>query len=253
MSKLSSETIFHFANRVSLLGILENDFYPHWSVENFDFVGAGMPMVIPLLCFCDIPLGQIHEHINDYGKYGIGMKKEWANKNKLNPVLYMENNSALSELFTKTLNQVSEEIESIRELGMLIDSQKEMMNKLIKMLQYCKQFEGRFSKGSINKDKKFYNEREWRYVPDIVDTSVKYLLLPIKDYIEPLKTELNRQIQTKKLTFSPSDINYLIIEEENDRIQFINEIDRIKAKYSDDDRKILKSKILSSRQIFEDF
>ena len=82
MSNLSSETLFHFTGFESLRSILENEFIPHWCIEDFYFKTNDVyaKIAIPMVCFCDIPLGNIKEHMDDYGNCGIGMKKSWARK-----------------------------------------------------------------------------------------------------------------------------------------------------------------------------
>jgi hypothetical protein len=87
-----SQSLFHFTNQAeSLFDILKAGFWPKYCLEDigwqnfekFDYIA------FPMVCFCDIPLSRIAEHTGYYGSYGIGLKKEWAEKNALNPVLYI--------------------------------------------------------------------------------------------------------------------------------------------------------------------
>ncbi|NOS83521.1 MAG: hypothetical protein HOP31_00140 [Ignavibacteria bacterium] len=41
-----------------------------------------------VVCFCDIPFKNIDEHIIQYGKYGIGLSKEWCKKQGVTPLRY---------------------------------------------------------------------------------------------------------------------------------------------------------------------
>lgn len=41
-----------------------------------------------MVCFCDIPLSEINLHTKKFGKYGIGVSKEWAGKQNITPVVY---------------------------------------------------------------------------------------------------------------------------------------------------------------------
>ena len=91
----------------------------------------------------------------------------------------------------------------------------------------------------------FYQEREWRYVPKDFD-------------INMLKVEHNdnKPIDVKPQTdfyldFKPDDIRCFIIKEESERMELINSIDKLG--YSKDELNLLKSKIITSKQILYDF
>jgi hypothetical protein len=82
---ISSNTLFHFTDkRENLINILENEFRPHFCLENFNFFAhdmnyrEGFEIAIPMVCFCDIPLSQARIHMKHYGEYGIGLSKEWG-------------------------------------------------------------------------------------------------------------------------------------------------------------------------------
>jgi hypothetical protein len=114
MPILSSDTLFHFTTWDNLIGILENEFYPKFSLEKFSFKNnISNISAVPMISFCDIPLSQIKLHVNRYGSYGIGLKKEWGITKGINPVLYIEKNSNLSSdiynLFINIIRKNKEE------------------------------------------------------------------------------------------------------------------------------------------------
>lgn len=119
----------------------------------------------------------------------------------------------------------------------------------IYILSRIKKYKGKISntKGEkTNKKKfaKFYDEREWRFVPNNLK------LQNIQIGKENDKFEFQDPSYTK-LQFNLSDIEYLIVKNESERINIINVIDKIK-----DEKEalaILKSKIQTIQQIKRDF
>jgi Putative abortive phage resistance protein AbiGi, antitoxin len=49
-----------------------------------------------IVCFCDLPLSNLSEHLNFYGNYGIGLTKEWGIGKGINPVIYLSQASELN-------------------------------------------------------------------------------------------------------------------------------------------------------------
>ncbi len=96
---LSSNTLIHFtANKEALKGILADNFKLKYCKEVLNWGDKSpMELYVPMVSFCDIPLSQIKEHISRYGHYGIGLTREWAVANKLNPVLYIQPGSSLAQ------------------------------------------------------------------------------------------------------------------------------------------------------------
>ena len=92
---ISANTLFHFVSqRKFLKDILHGKLIPRYCVEHFeinDYLKGDV--VIPMKCFCDIPLSQIYEHTNTYGKFAIGITEEWAQKEGITPVIYIHNQS----------------------------------------------------------------------------------------------------------------------------------------------------------------
>ena len=245
MSNISSDTIFHFTNFVSLKNILINDFIPHFCLETYHFVEQDVyaKVYIPMICFCDIPLGNIKDHIHFYGNYGIGMKKKWAQKNKLNPVFYIDENSDLLEYMSLLLTQFEKTV---------VDKQHINAVDMNVLFQYCKMFDGNMERHGKKFKRRFYDEREWRYIPNIKLFKNESVIFE-EDYIEPIKSKLNSLMLRFRLEYDPEDINYIIIENESKRNHTLKMIDRIGGNMSDEKKRVLCSKIISSEQIFKDF
>lgn len=89
---LSSNSLFHFVNRIDYLkDILINGFQARYVVENFPLLE--IPFAIPMKCFCDIPLGLIKKHLVKYGRYGVGISKDFAMQEGITPCFYVHENS----------------------------------------------------------------------------------------------------------------------------------------------------------------
>ena len=94
-----SHTLFHFTKNLDTLkSILQNGFWPRYCLEDFSWYNMNMNFIAyPLVSFCDIPLSRIDEHVAFYGEYGLGLTKEWARVNRLNPVVYLSDSTVVRD------------------------------------------------------------------------------------------------------------------------------------------------------------
>lgn len=241
---LSSNSLIHFTKTLTNLeSILKDNFkvlYCHEIICSKKEIHTFVPMV----SFCDIPFSQIKKHIKSYGNYGIGLKKEWAKKNRLNPVLYFDQNSSLGEhlieIFLESSNKTFKDGEYP-----------------IDIFNYLKNYEGDlYRKGKLLKNYRFSDEREWRYVLNVSESLMYTKLRNNQDKnIENdiLKKNLNNRISKERLSFEPNDIQYIIIKSEKERDKIIKILEKSKTNYPTDQLKILSSKIISTEQINYDF
>lgn len=203
-----------------------------------------------MVSFCDIPLSLVYRHMTKYGNYGIGMSKDWAERNMLNPVLYLRRGSQTTRILNDVLNVVVKDVKGVRKLGIEIESLTKLRDLLINFFTFTKPFD------CLTKDvkiTKYYDEREWRYVPDPSSYDGVKIILKETQFKDPLLSEENEKLKKAKLRFEPSDINYIIIKEETERLDLLEEIGRIKREYERHTRSVLLSKIISAEQIFQDF
>lgn len=243
---LSSNSVIHYThNLTSLVSILKDGFQAKYCYEKIyagsKFLHGGHPMV----CFCDIPLYQLTDHINSYGKYGIGLNKHWAKRKGLNPVLYFDSESYISHFLQDTFNK-------------LIDNEdwnEDSFDILVRLLAYSKNYQYDLLRGGkIVKDYRFYNEREWRYVLTLADRKGAPQWLDISE-IKAKKSEFNKQISEYRLKFECDDISYIIVDTAKDITIVVDEL-RDHFSISKKDSSILNilfTKILTIEQIQQDF
>lgn len=235
---VSSNTLFHFTDSLdNLLNILSNDFIPNYSYEQIIFNREKYEYKCPLVSFCDIPLAQIKEHLGMYGNYGIGLTKDWAIRNKLNPILYIEQNSLLSDSLIEILNTTLYDSEG---------SPEEYLKLRDIIIMHLKQYSGVFNRrGQLFRNYKFYNEREWRYIPNGFNI--------IQDDALEISEELKNELQKVKLVYHPNDIKYIIISHSNELDRMITDLSRIKRMYRGNIVQRVISRIITVEQIKEDF
>jgi hypothetical protein len=264
---ISTSTLFHFTNSVdNIVNILTNNFSPKYCLEELMYlVPEGTifhkfgNIAIPMVSFCDIPLSKIKYHIKEYGKYGIGLTKDWGIKNKINPVFYTIQNTNVTEILKEMINRMAPYEEHLnkdcdREKTSEIEIILSLLYKYTKLLEHIKPYEGiSYKSGTI---RRFYDEREWRFVPDAVEMMDKGLASAlIKNSFENpgILQEYNSKMENVKLLFEPRDVKYIIVDKEEEIFDIVERIRRIKIRYSVYDVMLLETRVISMEQILKDF
>lgn len=123
-------------------------------------------------------------------------------------------------------------------------------------MKFAKPYKGLLTRnGKVLREKTFYSEREWRFVPDLWLQLFLYDVLPYKMMIDSslrdqATFELGNQIQ---LEFEPSDIKYILISNENEILDLLTRIENVKGeKYSHNQLRILTTKIITIDKVLED-
>jgi hypothetical protein len=256
MSLISSSTLFHFTSSVhNLVGILENEFHPSLSLESFQLIERHLPglvmpeCAIPMICFCDIPLSQVETHMRHYGDYGLGLSKAWGMKVGVSPVLYAHANSPapLSSAGLMTL---------LGSMGLnsAPEDQKALAFLSGRSVYFLKLYEGVLERrGKPKENVRFYDEREWRYIPDQIESIPE---LSRDDFNDPIKAGpvIEQVRQLPSLSFEPDDINYIVVATDAEALSMVKAVRSIKGKkYDADTVDLLTSKIISAQRIRADF
>lgn len=240
-----SSTLFHFTkSRETLKLILDGGFWPRYCTEDMRWLGQenAQTIAFPMVCFCDIPLSRISDHVNFYGQYGLGMTREWATANALNPVFYLAGE-----------NPVSAEL---RRLGihanhLKAEEQEKAKDSLRYLYAHVKPSQGIMTVDGSPVEKDFYLESEWRHVPRSTD---------IRDYLhanafeDPAKLEKHNQASKDhcSLKFTPKDVKYIFVKSDADIPDLINFIQVALDRYPGSDTKVLMSRVTSLESIQAD-
>jgi hypothetical protein len=128
---------------------------------------------------------------------------------------------------------------------------------LFRLLLLTKPYEGTLIRhGRRFSGVRFYDEREWRFVPTPDQCEPHYYGMSEKDYQDPnVRNAGNALVQEScRLSFDPDDVKYIIVSREEEILPAIRMIERAKSpKYDDDTRRVLSSRVISAEQIATDF
>lgn len=250
MPAISSDTLFHFVTkREYLIDILENNFKPRYCQELLsDAMTDRDPWwdrVIPMKCFCDLTLSSLGPHLKTYGEYGIGMTKDWGKQKGITPVLYVHPDSPLIECVRSS---VGAKIHSLLDGHPVV---AKLAGEFQHLVNFSKPYVGSFLRdGAIVPDVRFYDEREWRYVP------ANYDVFESNDILDDvLMAEENRKIgDSSPIKFTPDDIRYIVVPSEKDILPMLQDLRNIKSpKYDPLVVAKLQTRIQTADQIRADF
>lgn len=221
----------------------------------------------PMVCFCDIPLKLSKDHKCLYGQYGIGLSKKWAEQAGINPVIYINMKSKLVEHFTslrkviddakpdyflkylnwaddaykyltgtsQTKNEDLDFLLSLYEKSKSQDVFKQLgirqalISTFYELLRYVKPYIGSFEyKRDKNDHHKFYDEREWRYVPPVSTDNI----IDFSPFLDDRIPSVLRKAENKKIPFVPigeNSVEYILVKKKSEIEEFktfINHINR---------------------------
>lgn len=243
-----SHTLFHFTKNLEFMkDILKNGFWPRYCLEDLSWYSneANYQMAYPIVCFCDIPLSRVDEHVDFYGNFGLGLTKEWARLNKLSPVLYLNEGSDQQLAFKNICG------ENLKGQGFYKNSNDDV----ISIMSHIKPIEGKMFINGKFISKEFHQENEWRLSVNAKNTDYQTKSFLYENQFHDksiLEQENIRSKQLCSLKFTPSDIKYLFVKSDSDIPDLINFIQTELDHFSNSDVKILMSRVVSLETISSD-
>lgn len=166
-------------------------------------------IAIPMVSFSDTPLELLGEKIESYGSCGIGLIKSWAVAKKLNPVLYVDTNSVISEILKHQNIRVQFDENNYDAIA---------SDEHYHLIAYMKNYEAELIRDNKTYPNfRFYDEREWRYVASR-ELLLGHLNFYRGEYYRQHKNEIKTSPSTT-LNFSSSDITHLIVSSDQESKQ----------------------------------
>ena len=223
---------------------MKNGFWPKYCLEDINWLDEEGHEYIayPIVCFCDIPLSRIQEHVGFYGNFGLGLTKEWAESNGLNPITYISPGNNLSNAYNE-LNDHANKLDTED-----CDLAKITMRYLY---SHTKPIEGSMVVDGSPVRKEFYQESEWRFVPKSSDIE-EYLFKKSFDDSGELKEANDLTKEHCSLKFTPKDIKYIFVKSDTDIPDVINFINTEMDSFPNADLKVLMSRVTSLESISND-
>lgn len=240
-----SNSLFHFTKSIDVLeSILLNGFWPRYCAEDVKWHGRrdNEFIAFPMVCFCDIPISRIDEHVGFYGSYGLGMTREWAEKNVLNPVMYFSGKTPLLDAVNANASRLFKLPEDLKEPA-LKDHRY--------FLAHSKPTRGAMLISGKREEKDFYQESEWRYVPT-GEGVTEYL--KEAQFGDDKKLENYNQATRKSslLKFSPADVRYIFVPRDSDIPRIVTFIQSELDGYPAVELKVLMSRVTSLESLAAD-
>ena len=241
MNNPKSRTLFHFTKEAAnFYSILENGLKFAYCEERYNNV---FHYALPMICFCDMPLSMIGEHVENYGAFGIGLKKRrmintyWK---ILNPVNYIFSKNLLdgAEKFLELAKSQGKEHD---------DNSLQLYRYATKQLAYMKPYYSPVDKRIL------YNESEWRFViPDKTKIEGFESINWFWEESEYTKFKAEHSILNTNLpflNFTPDDVQFILVDDIRKRDVIIDRILNMKTfggntNIQDFQRKELLTKII---------
>lgn len=247
---VSSNVLFHFTKSFEALkSILKNGFWPRYCPEytlDPEDIRAAAEMrpplrASPMVCFCDLPLSLIHDHLKKYGCCGIGLGKQWGFKNGLAPVIYTHHGATTCQPILRLTEEAAKGNDGAHDDNSTL------------LAAYTKVFSGpAWRNGRVEAGVQFYDEREWRYVP--ASRAGVPLFLNRQDYTNTAKKKRLHQklMRQNRLMITPADIQYLIVpyDEAEEEIYQLHKF--LKKLYSPRDAILVTTAIMTDDRIHDD-
>lgn len=254
-STIQADTLFTFTTELEyLITTIRNKMIsPRYCEEDIRYlrIPGIKKMAYPMKCFCDINLHRLNVHLEWYGYYGLAFSKEWGMKNGIQPMQYINPDSALrkdfSSAFSSALN-LSMEKET--------NAQLKMKSFLLHEMMYYKPYEGKIKNRNTGKieNKCFTDECEWRFIPDVTKVGFRQVYYGKDIFNEGNLRDISNSmegIDEISLKYEYKDIKYIIVKTKTDLKTLADEI--VSWKLTDEITYQLISKIIVWDDSKEDF
>ena len=163
--------LYHCTTYDSLMRILQSGaFYPSYCLEQASYLKWNPNFAFAMVCFADLQRSEVKDHMKTFSSdVYIKMKKSWAFKYHISPVVYYSEKSTLTNAIFKDM------VMDVAKAG----NMGPMYNVMNILMGLMKQYKGHYFDKKRNRlsdnEVCFYLEREWRYLPLVKKNEAYYL------------------------------------------------------------------------------
>jgi hypothetical protein len=185
--------LYHCTSLPALTSIFKSRaFYPFFCLEEASYLKNPLRFAFAVVCFADLRRSELKEHMANFSSdVYVKMSKAWAIRKNISPVTYYSSKSTLSSAIYRSLIDYASDKQNVPEI----------YNPVNLMLGLLKQYSGHYFDKKRNqfssREVCFYLEREWRYLPLVMDREAFYL--EEKDYLnESLRKAKQKELVDHK-------------------------------------------------------
>ena len=165
--------LYHCTSIENIVSILSSKaFFPSFCLEKAEYLKHEDEFAFAMVCFADLQQWEIQTHMNKFkGQAYLKMKKEWAIRKGVNPISYYNRHSRMCTNIRTIIDRVIKDTkdgENSTAFGTGVNM----------IMAHLKSYDGQYWMLNENKwsDKTvFYTEREWRYIPFVINGEAFYL------------------------------------------------------------------------------
>lgn len=236
-STIQADTLFTFTTQLEYMTpIIKNRLIsPRYCDEDIRYLKIPKlkKIAYPMKCFCDINMHRLDEHLKWYGYYGLAFSKEWGMQNGIQPIQYINPDSALCKDFSIAFSSALQ-VDPLKEKT----SQTKMKNFLLHEMMYYKPYEGKMKNRNTGKiqNKCFTDECEWRFIPDVTVAGFEQAYYDDTIINAGVLNDISNsmaEIREIGLNFEYSDIKYIIVKTNSDFDSLTKGITMLKLDESD--------------------
>jgi len=208
-------SIIHFTDDFKILSniIKERSFRLFYCREVFYLADkVSSSAVHPMVSFSEQVIKSIDKRTITYGKFGIGLKKEWVEKMKLHPVLYLDRDSYVAKALADLLKA--------RRKNAIVELAPHVKLSIITIKCFTKNaigYNSYFNLENFN----FKAEKEWRYVPQKSDIG-NNLVSQTKRLYDKRPGYYNTKLEKFSLKFTFNDIEHIFVETSKQRAELVH-------------------------------
>ena len=195
--------LYHCTSLNALTRIFQSRaFYPFFCLEEASYLKDTIRFAFAVVCFADLRRSELKGHMRNFSsEVYVKMSKDWAIRKNVSPVTYYSEKSTLSSAIYRALIDYTSKHKDEREIFYPVN----LMLGLLK--QYRGHYYDKNLKAFSSREVCFYLEREWRYLPLVMDGEAYYMEEP--DFLnESLRRTKQQELVEHKyvLDFTWDDI-----------------------------------------------